>query len=167
MLGWSHAQPDQYHIKSRLNSFRKNLKCSPTNRTFHRNLIHKHLTDQNQRLMNMGDSQLQNTKTSDLNHINTHWLNSQDGEKGSSKLTPLLWIFLNCFSEFSVNFSVNFSLFSLSDFSVFLSGLITTRMKEKETNTWTGVSDECPACKPKQEWEWTASILLHHFCPMK
>ena len=66
----------------------------------------------------MGYSQLLDTKFSSLNRTNTHWLKSQDDEKGSSLLNFLLWfffwisqlIFLTDFSLFVLSVSLNFSL---------------------------------------------------------
>lgn len=80
----------------------------------------------------MGDSQLQDTKSPTLYHTNTHWLKSQDGEKGSSMLNSLLWIFfLNFATSFSHRFFSLLSLFLSEFFSGFSCRLWTSRGEKR------------------------------------
>ena len=65
----------------------------------------------------MGDSKLQDTKSPTIYHTNTHWLKSQDGEKGSSKLTSLPWFFSEFFKQIFL-FSFSLSLWTFLWFSI-------------------------------------------------
>ena len=110
------------------------------------------------RLKNLGDSKLLDTKSLALNHTRTHWLKSQDGEKGLSMLTPLLWIFFWIFHEFFCHFSI-FSLWFFRVSHRFMHDQTGgERVKYLRKLLQVRVSQNT-----RQGWEETGSELFHYF----